>query len=107
MEKQEIRLKVDRYTRGCLTVIAVLLTVLIVGLWSTALPPVGVARAADDKDRFGETGTRIAAQLETLQSINGKLDEINKLLAGGRLKVQLVGEDGKPVGGDNAASKPK
>jgi len=107
MEKQNIEIRVDAYTRVCLTAIAVLLTVLVVGLWSQEAPLVSSARA---DPAFGDMGGKIAAQLEAANKTNAKLDDLLKLLTSGQVKVQVVKdkEDGAPHGASNAQpSKPK
>ncbi len=83
-----LRMQVDAYTRVCLTAIAVLLTVLIVGLWADGTRWAGDARAAD---QFGDMGTRIQAQLDAQNQTNAKLDALMKLLTSGQVKVQLAG----------------
>ena len=87
---------VDLYTRCCLAVIAVLLSVLIVGLWATA--PVGVsvgqaAPAPGKAEASGGMGNPIAqraAMVRALNALNDKLDRLMELLQGGKVKVVVV-----------------
>lgn len=107
MEKRNTEIRVDVYTRVCLTAIAVLLTVLVVGLWSQEAPLVSSARA---EGGFGDMGGKIAAQLEAANKTNAKLDDLLKLLTSGQVKVQVVNdkEGGAPHGASNAQpNKPK
>ncbi len=107
--KQNLTIQVDAYTRVCLTLIAALLTVLVVGLWTTAVPAPAGAQAADAKPTepptFAQTGTKLVEMTQTQQATNAKLDELIKLMTSGQVKVQLVGDDGKPLGGVNVAPK--
>ncbi len=105
--RKNVTIRVDGYTRVCLTAIAVLLTVLVIGLWTTAVPSPSAAQAADTKPvdsnaGFGQTGTRLAELTGAQQITNAKLDELIKVMTSGQVKVQVVGEDGKPAGGANA-----
>lgn len=98
-----IVIQVDRYTRVCMTIIAVLLTVLIVGLWH-GTPTASTAQAAGaDDDGFGGSGARQQAILKSLDQTNVKLDELAKVLKSGEVKVQVVA----PGGGDGSSSKSK
>lgn len=107
--KQNITLRVDTYTRVCLTLIAALLTVLVVGLWATAVPAPQAALAAEPKPTepatFAQTGTKLVELTQVQQVTNAKLDELIKVMTSGQVKVQVVGEDGKSIGGLNAAPK--
>lgn len=103
MTRRKIQVHVDAYTRLCLTAIAVLLTVLIVGMWTQHVQLAAEAQAAD---KFGETGTRIAQNLDAQKLTNVKLDELIRLLTSGQVKVQLVKGQDKPPG-DHDAPKPK
>jgi len=103
MAGKKIEIRVDGYTRLCLTAIAVLLTVLVVGLWAEA----PLASPAQAGDTFGDTGARIAAQLEAAQKTNAKLDELIGLLTSGQVKVQLVKEKDDKAPGGAYAPPPK
>ncbi len=107
--------QVDRYTRFCLTTIAVLLTLLIIGLWADGVKTVGQARAAGSRSKFqdptaakafqeGRWGTSSAAgkMAATQQQTNAKLDELIKLFKTGQAKVQIVGEMPEAKGAGDA-----
>jgi hypothetical protein len=97
---KRIEVKVDRYTRVCLAVIAVLLTVLVVGLWAEMPQASRASAGGPGTDGFGDTAARIKDQLEATQKTNAKLDEIQILLTSGNVKVQVVKEkDDKSSGG--------
>lgn len=100
--ENRITVKVDAYTRWCLTAIAVLLTVLIVGLWCQNTPPPASAQA----EGFGGTGTRIADLLDAQQQANAKLDAIVKALTVGPVKVQMSADGSvQPAGEPNGPQK--
>ncbi|MHC4294013.1 MAG: hypothetical protein ACYSTL_00340 [Planctomycetota bacterium] len=105
---------VDGYTRFILTVIAVLLTVMAIGLWSDAIDPVPAARAEKFQDpkaaeafKQGRWGTSSAAgKLAAVQSeTNVKLDELIRVLKSGEAKVQIIGGAAEASGGKNARKK--
>ncbi|RPI58345.1 MAG: hypothetical protein EHM48_10250 [Planctomycetaceae bacterium] len=99
--KRHVVIQVDKYTRVCLTVIAALLTVVIIGLWSTALPSASQARAAGDDDLFGNSGGQRQAIIKAQEQTTAKIDDLIKVLKSGEVKVQIAG------GGDGASSKNK
>lgn len=86
--ERAITVRVDWYTRVCLTAIAVLLTVVIAGLWADGVQLAPTARA-DDKIMFDSAGDR-KAMIAEQQSTNAKLDEVIKVLRSGEGKVQVV-----------------
>jgi hypothetical protein len=111
-DKENTTVRVDGYTRFCLTAITVLLTLLVIGLWAD---PVGTpsragaatgyrdnkAEKAVQEGRWGTSSAPnklAAAQGET----NGKLDTLIELFNSGKAKVRIV--DGAPAerGGSNA-----
>ncbi len=106
----KVEVRVDAYTRVCLTAIAVLLTVTVLGLWCQGVPSLAPAwadgPAATGDNKFGDTNARIAAQLEATRAIDGKLDELLKLLTSGQVKVQVV-QDEKAGGGNGQQPKGK
>ncbi len=94
MWNNRICVRVDWYTRFCLTAIAVLLTVMILGLWAQAVPGASAARAGDaatflDNSRSQQLAAMVKAQEQTVD----KLDEIVKLLKSGEVKVQVAQEE--------------
>jgi len=84
----KMRVQVDVYTRVCLTAIAVLLTVLIVGLWAQKTPnaPQAMAGVPTVLDPNAQRGAMTRAQTLT----NAKLDQLISLLKSGDAKVQVV-----------------
>jgi hypothetical protein len=97
-----MQIKVDGYTRACLTILCVLLAVLIVGLWSE-MPMSSSVKAADDVT-FGNSSAQRKA-IETAQDqVVGKMDELIKLLKSGEVKVQI---ETKAGGSDAAVDKTK
>jgi len=98
----DIRVKVDAYTRVCLTLLAGLLTVLIVGLWARNVPMAEDARAAE---QFNPAGAERAAMVEAQNETNRKLGELIKLLESGRVRVRVIEEPekAKPAGGPDVA----
>jgi hypothetical protein len=98
MEKgnqQSLRVRVDGYTQVCLTAIAVLLTVLVLGLWADAGRLSGQAMAQEQVSRENRYTPRSVLQLDDLvaqqQQTNQKLEQILVLLESGKVKVQVVG----------------
>lgn len=92
---RSIRVRVDGYTRVCLSVIAVLLTVMIMGLWVGHVPSPQSATAAD---QFLDTGADRKAMIEAQQETNKKLDELIGLLKSGEVKVKVESTGGKEDG---------
>lgn len=91
---RRVSLRVDGYTRLCLTAIAVLLTVLVVGLWAELPGWVGPADAqGPDGKPFINTGAQRKDILAAQEKTNAKIDELIKLLKSGQAKVQVVEED--------------
>jgi hypothetical protein len=91
MERPEsnVRIRVDRYTQVCLTAIAVLLTLTVIGLWSERVPAAGKAEARTVKAQDTIAGTGKAhsdklssrgVQVELQRESNRKLDKTNQLL---------------------------
>jgi len=103
---RQIRAKVDGYTRVCLTAIAVLLTVLVVGLWAEGVPSADHARAADPKV-FGDSAAQREEMTKLQKETVDKLDELITLLKSGEAKVQVI-QGGKAAPGvENVAPSPK
>lgn len=100
-DRARITVRVDWYTRVCLTVIAVLLTVVIAGLWADGVQLAPTARA-DDKVLFDSTADR-KAMITEQQNTNAKLDELIKVLRNGEGKVQVV----DPSGSDKKGARGK
>lgn len=105
--------RVDGYTRVCLTVIAVLLTVLIVGLWAEGVPASRHASAAPAPTAAGATpapmgipdaGGQRDKLVKEMERVTAKLDHLVSLFETGKAKVQVSAE-GKEAGKDNAAKE--
>ena len=98
-----VGLRVDGYTRACLTVIAVLLSVLIVGLWAE-VP--SADRAYGQVRGIGTPGVNAGQQRErmikAIEANTAKLDRLTALFESGKAKVQVAGE-GKQI----SVRKPK
>ena len=105
--RYEVRL--DAYTRVCLTAITVLLTLVIIGLWADHAPLADQAHAKA-RGTFVESGTQaqLVALVKAQQKTVAKLDQLLGLLKSGQVKVRLVDADARAAqakGGKNA-SKP-
>lgn len=85
---KSIRIRVDGYTRFCLTVIAGLLTVLILGLWANSVPSASPVQAADQP--FGDAAAQRQASVDAQKETNAKLDELIQVLKSGEVKVQVA-----------------
>jgi len=98
---------VDAYTRVCLTAIAVLLTVLIVGLWADHAPIAGQAHA---KGAFVDSGmqSQLVAMVKAQQKTTAKLDQLIGVLKSGQVKVHVVNADARkaPGKGEKDVAKP-
>ena len=95
------KVKVDIYTRCCLTAIAVLMTLMVIGLWADWAGPINPAAAQDkfqdsgSKKAFlgGRWGTSSAEEkVAATQAVtNQKLEEIIAVLKSGDVNVQIAG----------------
>ena len=99
-------IRVDNYTRVCLTVIAGLLTVLIIGLWADTSPRAEQAGAAE---KFLDTSAQRQEIVKAVEKTNARMDQLLGLFRSGQAKVTRVQQ--KPsktrgVAGD-VSSKPK
>ena len=99
---QETRVRVDGYTRVCLTAIAVLLTVLVIGLWAESGWTTDDAHAAEP---FVDSSAQRRAMVDAQQQTNRKLDEIISLLQSGRVRVQIAEGAGAAAGGKDAKTR--
>jgi len=80
-----MKVVVDGYTRFILTAIAVLLTVLAVGLWHDSPSSLGEAQAG-----IPDSGMQLQQILTKMDNISSNMDQIQKVLIDGRVKVQIV-----------------
>ncbi len=102
-ERETLKVRVDGYTRVCLTAIAVLLTVLIIGLWADYTPQAPQAQATKpflDNSTQAEIVQLIRAQ----DRATAKIAELITLLKSGQVTVK-VADDGKAAGGANGSTK--
>jgi threonine dehydrogenase-like Zn-dependent dehydrogenase len=96
MTQRRQQIQVDAYTRFCLTAIAALLTVVVVGMWSQE---VRLADRAEAAEQFGETGTNVADLLKVQRETQAKFDELISLMTSGKVKVQIVKPQEQDAGG--------
>ncbi len=116
-DTENTTVRVDGYTRLCLTAITVLLTLLVIGLWADPVAAPSRAEAASgyrdakakkavEEGRWGTSSApnkMAAAQEET----NKRLDTLIELFNSGKAKVRIV--DGAPAerGGSNVPKSRK
>jgi len=102
--------RVDGYTRFCLTVLAVLLTLLIIGLWANdGVFPAGSALAAPARDGvkvLTDAKVQRAAMISALEQTNRRLERILGILESGKLQVVVVERKGKKAA-QNVPAKSK
>ena len=98
LQEKTIKVSVDTYTRVCLSIIAVLMTVIIVGLWAETPSPVSEAPAGE---LFLDSSSQRAELVKVSQETNAKLEKLIELLKSGDVKVQVLQsqEDEKSVPG--------
>ena len=99
-KEQKLYVRMDAYTRVCLTVIAVLLTVVIIGLWADGVPSVEKASAARAAMSNAIRQTKL---LEAQKQTNTKLDELIALLKSGQIKVEVTKMPKNASGGTDGA----
>ncbi|MBN1844897.1 MAG: hypothetical protein JW810_04380 [Sedimentisphaerales bacterium] len=80
-----MKVTIDGYTRFLLTAIAVLLTVLAVGLWFETPSTVPAAQA-----KIPDSGLQMNEMITRLDSVNKTLTELKVLMVSGAIKVQVV-----------------
>lgn len=98
--RQDVELRVDRYTRVCLTVIAGLLTVLILGLWADAVP--STRPALGSSSGVPDAGQQRERTIKAVQENTAKLDRLIRLFETGTAKVQIAGAE-QPAGAKRGA----
>lgn len=113
-EKEALHVRVDTYTRVCLGVIAVLLAVLIVGLWAERDPAAGPvhaqvrAKGLAPKGPFLDTSTQtqLVQIVKEQRKTTEKVAELISLFRSGQVQVKVEGQAGGGKGGGDAA-KPR
>ena len=85
---------IDRYTKMVLTVIAVMLTLVAIGMWHEQTPSVVTPVYAGIPD----SGQQLQQLITSVEKIQGSMDEVVALLISGKVKVQVV----EPKEKDNA-----
>ncbi|MFP4106723.1 MAG: hypothetical protein ACLFVU_11610 [Phycisphaerae bacterium] len=100
--KESNVVRVDNYTRVCLTLIAVLLTVMVVGLWADHTPDTEQAQAAQP---FVNASAQRLAMVKQQQVTNEKLDKLVSLLQSGDLVVNVEQQEPASKGSSNEAPK--
>jgi hypothetical protein len=81
-----MKVTLDGYTRILLTVIAVLLTVLAVGMWCETPSAISTAQAGGIPD----SGSQLNEISKKLDSIDKSISDMQKLMVSGAVKVQVV-----------------
>ncbi len=105
-DKKTLHLRLDTYTRVCLTATVILLTVLIIALWANHVPLVGEAQA-----KAGGPFLATSTQMQLMQLVKAqdkttaKVDAILRFLESGQMKVQLVEKKDKGKGVQHAPVK--
>ena len=79
---------VDRYTQFLLTVIAVLLAVVAVGLWFETSSAIPAAQAAAGEQL--NPGKQFDAIAKNTEQMAASINELQKLLVSGSVKVMVV-----------------
>ena len=103
-EKERIQVRVDAYTRVCLTAIAILLTVLVIGLWTEMPGPTKPVQADPAASKvFLDSSAQRKSMIEHQKETNSKLSEIATLLRSGNVKVQVVGAPQEAAKKDGSA----
>ena len=104
--KETLKVRVDWYTRTCLTAIAVLLTVLILGLWADYTPQ---ARQAEAAKPFVDNGPQamIIQMVKAQDRTTAKLSELIALMRSGQVKVEVVASTDKAGGQSDGTDKTK
>ena len=96
------QVRVDTYTKVCLTAIAVLLTLMVVGLWTDMAPMNGELGAAE---KFLDTSAQRKAAVEQAKLTNAKLDQLISMFSSGQAKVRVVDDKAGQAGGKQVAPR--
>ena len=100
-EQKQMQLRVDAYTRVCLTIIAGLLTVLILGLWADGVHPTRQAMGASSG--IPDSGLQRNKMIKALETNTAKLERLIGLFETGKAKVQVI--EGQEKAGKKGAVK--
>jgi len=101
-QNRRLQVRVDTYTRICLSIIAVLLTVIIMGLWSDGVHFSDSAQAGGSfLDSAAQRKTLINNQKET----NETLKQILTHLKSGKMKVVVDDKTTARTGGNDGGKK--
>jgi hypothetical protein len=104
--QRRIVIRVDAYTRVCLTVIAGLLALLVVGLWAEApLPPATAEDRPKENVYVGAQRQAMIEAAEATQSHTKAMKRLVDLFESGQAKVQVVAGDGAKVVKENGAAQ--
>lgn len=95
-----MKVVVDGYTRFILTAIAVLLTVLAVGLWHDSPSSLNKAQAG-----IPDSGMQLQQILSKMDNISSNMGQIQKVLVDGSVKVQIVEKATKATPAKNIGKK--
>ena len=106
-KKNTLPVRMDDYTRLCLTAITVLLTVLIIALWADHTPSPQPASAANG-GLFKDTSpqSQLVGLRKAQEKTSAKVDELTRLFRSGKAKVRIV-ESGKAKGKGGARERAK
>lgn len=96
------QVRVDTYTKVCLTAITVLLTLMVVGLWTDLAPMNGELGAAQN---FLDPSAQRKAAVEQAKLTNTKLDRLISMFSSGQAKVRIVDEKIDQAGGKQVAPR--
>ncbi len=112
MERNDEKMvvQVDAYTRVCLTVIAVLLTVVIIGLWADGVPQAdrAVAGKVIEEERWSTSPGKQRAEIVAAQKLTtAKLAELIAVMKSGDVRVRVTEMPTDRAGGTNAAGPKK
>ena len=77
---------IDRYTKAVLTVIAVMLTLVAMGLWTDERPSV-VSRAYAG---IPDSGQQLQQIVDSVDAIQARMDSLSAVLVSGKIKVEVV-----------------
>jgi len=86
-KQRQVNLRVDAYTRVCLTIIAGLLTVLILGLWADGVHP---TREALGVNGIPDAGLQRNKMIKAIEANTAKLEKLIALFESGKAKVQVI-----------------